>query len=141
MGKCPVNQQELNGKMSLRSWFGGWKNTSKNIKLRNSILDNLSFRKLRFHHGADFSGSSLVNATISMCYFNAFCNYSFDRCDLQQCRFMSLKGIGSNNETNYSTFLEMIKKKKITFCDVKNLDQAIFNDEQIKSAIKETFSL
>ena len=54
---------------------------------------------------------------------------------------MSLKGIGSNNEANYSTFLEMIKKKKITFCDVKNLDQAIFNDEQIKSAIKETFSL
>ena len=141
MGKCPVNQQELNKKMDLQIWFAGWKNTSKNIKLQNSILDNLSFTKLRFYHGADFSDSSLVNATISMCQFTASCNYSFDRCDLKQCRFKCLMGIVSSYEANCSTFLEMIKRKSITFWDVKNLDQAIFDDKQIKSAIKETFSL
>ena len=141
MGKCHLNQQELNEKMGLRSWFAGWKNTGKNIELRNSILDNLSFTKLRFCHGADFSDSSLVNATINKCHFNTSCNYSFNRCDLQHCRFMNLMGIGNNVIANRCTFLELIKTKTVTFCDVKNLDQAIFEDEQIKSAIKETFSL
>lgn len=38
-------------------------------------------------------------------------------------------------------FFKMIKNKKITFSDVKNLDQAKFDDERIKAAIKETFGL
>ena len=112
---------------------------------RNTILDNLSFTRIKFCHGADFSDSSLVNATLSVCDFYTSCNYSFDRCDLQDCRFMKLTGnerIRIGHRIGHRLiFLEMIKKKIVTFSDVKNLDQAIFEDEQVKSAIKKTFSL
>ena len=50
-------------------------------------------------------------------------------------------GHGIFGRANRENFLEMVKKKKITFWDVKNLDQAIFEDEQVKPAIKEIFSL
>ena len=64
MGKCPpVNQQELYGKISIENVLPGWKVTKKWINLRNAISDNLSFTKIQFCHGADFSDSSLVNAT------------------------------------------------------------------------------
>lgn len=141
MGKFHVNQQKINGEMGLLNGFAGWKITGKYIELQNSILDNLSFSKIKFYHGADFSGSSLVNTTINACHFQTFCNYSFNRCDVQHCRFMNLMGHGIFGRANRENFLEMVKKKKITFWDVKNLDQAIFEDEQVKSAIKEIFSL
>ena len=40
-----------------------------------------------------------------------------------------------------ASFLEMIENEKITFSDVKNVDQAKFDNERIKSTIKETLSL
>ena len=151
MVKCPVNQRELYGKMSLRKLFRNWNKTAKRINLRNSILDNLSFNQIRFEHDADFSHSSLVNATFSSCFFLNDYHYSFDGCDLQNCRFLNLKGIGEGQKCSSTfkemikekriTFLEMIKEKKITFSDVKNLEQAKFHDERIKSAIKEMFGL
>lgn len=58
---------------------------------------------------------------------------------------MNMKGIGSYFQVppKYArnNFLQMIKNKKITFSNVKNLDQAKFHDEQIKSAIEEMLSL
>ena len=49
MGKFLVNQQELHGKMGLqRSLFGDSNVTTKIIRFRNRILDNLSFKKVDF---------------------------------------------------------------------------------------------
>ena len=154
MGKVHVNQQELHGKMGLKI-FGmrGLKTmTTTSIRFRHRILDNLSFKKIRFAHDVDFSHSSFVNATFIGCTFSYTRNYSFDGCDLENCTFRNLTStyrleqiltgqtLGSMVNSS-SCFLKMIKEKKITFFDVKNLDQVIFDDEQIKSAIKETFGL
>ena len=115
----------------------GWKHTTKIVRFRNRILDNLTIEKVRFFQDADFSHSSLVNAAFIECSFDIYCNCSFDGCDLNSCTFMDLIVTGDSQ----SNFFEMIKRKKITFSDVKNLDQARFDDERIKSAIKETFGL
>ena len=145
MEKFPVNQQELYEKMGVQKWLCDWKKTSKSINLRNSILDNLSFTNLRFVHDADFSGSSLVNATFRGCYFSNDCNYLFDGCDLQNCRFIDSKVVKSEDSEYPNTFLDMIKSCNITFSGVKNLDQAKFdnlmlkNDKRIKSTIRQTF--
>ena len=116
-----------------------WKKTTKIVRFRNRILDNLTFEKVRFSDDADFSHSSLVNAAFIECSFDFLCNYSFDGCDLNNCTFMDLGAGAFYNDL--PKFFEMIRKKKITFFDVKNLDQAKFDDERIKSAIKETFGL
>ena len=125
------------------SWENdGWKQTTKIVRFRNRILDNLTIEKVNFHHDADFSHSSLVNAAFIECSFNIHRNYSFDGCDLNNCTFMDLLGtLNRYQQDPLSNFFEMIKKKQITFSDVKNLDQARFDDERIKSAIKETFGL
>ena len=158
MGKVHVNQQELHGKMGLQVFdVRNWKTiTTTIIRFRHRILDNLSFEKIRFAHDVDFSHSSFVNATFIGCIFSYTCNYSFEGCDLENCTFTNLtstyRPLLKQSKTNLtrqglcmlsssSCFLKMIKEKKITFFDVKNLDQAIFDDEQIKSAIKETFGL
>ena len=142
MGKFLVNQQELHGKMGLEiPFFGDWKETTKIIRFRNRILDNLSFRKVKFFHDADFSHSSFVNATFIECSFSDDCNYSFDGCDLENCTFMDLMASTLTCRQSLPDLFDMIKHKKITFSDVKNLDQAKFDDERIKAAIKETFGL
>ena len=142
MGKFLVNQQELHGKMGLqRSLFGDSNVTTKIIRFRNRILDNLSFKKVDFFHDADFSHSSFVNATFIKCNFSYTCCYSFDGCDLENCTFMDLTGGSPGSRKGLLKFFNMIKNKRITFSDVKNLDQAKFDDERIKAAIKETFGL
>ena len=142
MGKFLVNQQELHGKMGLqRSLFGDSNVTTKIIRFRNRILDNLSFKKVDFFHDADFSHSSFVNATFIECDFSYNCHYSFDGCDLENCTFMDLAGSRPRYQRSLPDFFTMIKQKKITFSDVKNLDEAKFDDERIKAAIKETFGL
>lgn len=142
MGKFLVNQQELHGKMGLQRSFSGDSNvTTKIIRFRNRILDNLSFKEVIFLHDADFSHSSFVNATFIECNFSYTCHYSFDGCDLENCTFMDLTGRRPRYQRSLTDFFTMIKQKKITFSDVKNLDQAKFDDERIKAAIKETFGL
>ena len=142
MGKFLVNQQELHGKMGLgRCSSSNWNKTTKSIRFRNRILDNLSFKRVAFSDDADFSHSSFVNATFIECSFSINCNYSFDGCDLENCTFMDVTASVFGCKQSLPHFFEMIKKKKITFSDVKNLDQAKFDDERIKAAIKETFGL
>lgn len=142
MGKFLVNQQELHGKMGLRRCSSSnWNTTTKSIRFRNRILDNLSFKKVAFSDDADFSHSSFVNATFIECCFSINRNYSFDGCDLENCTFMDVTASVFGCKQSLPDFFEMIKKKKITFSDVKNLDQAKFDDERIKAAIKETFGL
>ena len=87
--------------MSLGKQFRNLKNTTMRINLQNSVLDNLSFNQIRFLHDADFSHSSLVNATFSDCIFNNTRNYSCDGCDLQNCTFTDLEGI---NDLSFSIF-------------------------------------
>ena len=118
-----------------------WNTTTKSIRFRNRILDNLSFKKVAFSDDADFSHSSFVNATFIECCFSINGNYSFDGCDLENCTFMDVTASVFGCKQSLPDFFEMIKKKKITFSDVKNLDQAKFDDERIKAAIKETFGL
>ena len=142
MGKFHVNQQELHGKIRLQSYgLGDWNETTKIIRFRNRILDNVSFEKIRFIHDVDFSHSSFVNATFIKCNFSYTCCYSFDGCDLENCTFMDLTGGSPGSRKGLLKFFNMIKNKRITFSDVKNLDQANFDDERIKAAIKETFGL
>ena len=142
MGKFLVNQQELHGKIGLgRCSSSNWNTTTKSIRFRNRILDNLSFKKVKFSDDADFSHSSFVNATFIECCFSINCNYSFDGCDLENCTFMDVTASTFGCKQSLPDFFEMIKNKKITFSDVKNLDQAKFDDERIKAAIKEMFGL
>lgn len=100
-------------KMSCQSRRTIWKNgSSKLMKLRNSVWNNLSFKKLRFVHDADLSHSSLVNATLTVCFFKNNCNYSFDGYDLQSCRFIDVGVIESDLQTHAGNVLEVIKNKK-----------------------------
>ena len=92
-----------------------WNTTTKSIRFRNRILDNLSFKKVAFSDDADFSHSSFVNATFIECCFSINGNYSFDGCDLENCTFMDVTASVFGCKQSLPDFFEMIKKKKNYF--------------------------
>lgn len=135
-----LKQDKLYSRLSLtKSKY--WNKTTKNVNFRGSILNDLCFQFVNFCHSANFSASSLVNTKFSWCYFNDRCNYTFDTCDMENCLFVWCHG-GNDSEYNTGTFVEMIRKKKITFHYAKNVDKMAKSiDESIKRAIKETYDL
>ena len=60
---------------------------------------------------------------------------------MENCLFVWCHG-GNDSEYNTSKFVDMMRKKKITFRHAKNIDKMEKPiDESIKSAIKETYDL
>ena len=116
--------------------------TRQIISFRNSNLNNLSFENINFNHSLDLSGSSLINTTFRNCYFGKNVAFSFDRTDLKFCNIkdcMAYDSFGRCFEWN-SSAIELIRQKKITFRDARNIDFSNFRSE-IKKVIKETYRL
>lgn len=119
----------------------GWKETTKNVQLRNCILDSLTFSRIDFKHSVDFTGSSLVNVKFDDCWFQDRSVYSFDRCDLRNCTFDWCRCKNDAVGWSQDKLVEMVKYKKMTFYSAKNIDQVKFTYEPLKRAIKETYNL
>ena len=113
----------------------GSKKTISDTILRNYNLDNLAFDRICFFHLLDLSGSSLVNATISECSFYRGGQLSFDYTDLNNCSIMI------STPAFEREFINMIKNKKITFYNAKNIDLAKFGSEKIKWVVKKAYNL
>ena len=115
---------------------GSDKFTKQNITFSNCILDNLRFNNVTFRHSLDLYDCTLENTIFSYCKFNASCQHSFDLSNLNGCKFEHCATTSGN-----VTFADMIRDKKMTFYDAKNLRLAIFQDLCARQAIKETFNL
>lgn len=115
------------------------KDTTSNLDLSECMLNNLTFDLIIFQYSVNFSGSSLVNTTFEACHFHKRSNYSFDRADFRNCKFKHCLG-GNNFGWSREEFTKMVREKKVTFDEVKNFDEAYFEDD-IKKVIKETYHL
>lgn len=120
---------------SLEKVSGGYHCTVRELSYKNSKLDKLRFASVRFMHSLDLSDSSLVETTFYNYYFYDNIQCSFDRTDLRNCRFEYCFGDLKHD------FKSLIRKKKITFYDAKNIHLAKFMDEDIRQAIRETYGI
>ena len=117
------------------------RSNKKNLLFRNSILDNLVFDRGFFVNLLDLTGSSLINTTFSGCYFLRKCQCSFDRTDLKGCKFEFCLPQCYGPWSHENEIIDLIRKRKITFYDAKNIDLADFSNEYLRKAIKETYHL
>ena len=116
--------------------------TYQTISFRNSNLSNLRFESIYFNHSLDLSGSSLINTTFINCHFARNVPFSFNRTDLKFCNIkdcMAYDSYGHYVKWNIGA-IELIRQKKITFHDARNIDFSNFSSE-IKKVIKETYRL
>ena len=127
-----INQSDLNDYFVY--YNGSLRVTTKNLSFRSCRLNNLKFEGILFQHSVDLSDCSLLNTKFFNCFFTGGQQYSFDRTDLNNCSFESCY------DGNGFDIVHMIENKRITFNDAKNFEQAVF-DEDVKSAIKETYNL
>ena len=121
--------------------LAGYRNTTRkftveNITFTNCVLDNLCFDNIDFGHSLDLYDCTLVNTTFTNCTFNGHSQHSFDLANLKGCKFENCQSSGIN-----SSFIDMIRDKKITFYDATNLRHAMFQNIAVRHAIKETFNL
>ena len=128
-----LNQSYLDQRFKILS--DGSKKTISDTILRNYNLDNLAFNRIYFFHLLDLSGSSLVNTTISECFFYRGSRLSFDYTDLNNCSIMI------STPAFEREFINMIENKKITFYNAKNIDLAKFGSEKIRRVIKKAYNL
>ena len=127
-----INQSDLNDYFVYCD--GSVRVTTKNLSFRSCRLNNLKFERILFQHSVDLSDCSLLNTKFFNCFFTGGQQYSFYRTDLNNCSFeFCCDGSGFD-------IMHMIENKLITFNDAKNFEQAVF-DEDVKSAIKETYNL
>ena len=134
--KTAVCQGDIDVLIKSHLGSGSHKSTKQNITFSNCILDNLRFNNVTFYHSLDLYDCTLENTMFSNCTFNASCQHSFDLSNLNGCKFEQCR------TTSYNvTFADMIRDKKMTFYDAKNLRLAIFQDLCARQAIKETFNL
>lgn len=108
--------------------------TTTDLSFANCKLDNLTFENIDFNHSVDLSDCSLVNAKFSNCFFADGIHCSFDRADVYNCTFEQCY-----DDEDY--LIGMINKKKITFCNAKNIEFAKFNEEDVLNTVKETYNL
>ena len=117
----------------------------ENLSFINSILDNLVFDRAHFKNLLDLTGSSLINTTFRACQFSRKCQYSFDCTDLKGCKFqycmVEVASVGFAPWDLSSGAIDLVRQKKITFYDAKNIDLADFSNKYLRKVIKETYGL
>ena len=115
------------------------KDMTCDLDFSDCILNNLTFDLIIFQYSVNFSGSSLVNTTFETCHFHKRSQYSFDRAALRNCTFKHCLG-GNNFGLSREELMKMVREKRVTFDQVKNFDEAVFESD-IKEVIKETYHL
>lgn len=108
--------------------------TTTDLSFANCKLDNLTFENIDFNHSMDLSNCSLVNTKFSNCFFADGIHCSFDRADVYNCTFEQCYD-------DEDDLIGIIKKKKITFYNVKNIEFAKFGEEDVLNMVKETYNL
>ena len=119
--------------------------TTKALSFRNSKLIGLRLEDIIFKHPVDFSGSSLMKTTFTRCYFFPNVQYSFDRANLNWCKFDSCFVEMIHGVYQYwhcidggNRVIGMVKNKNMTFHEAQNIEFSIFDNETIRDVIKET---
>ena len=144
--------------------------TFENKKLDNLNFTNISFKhNVSFKRcsmlkaiftSCKFVGSievvfekcSLAGAMFNSCSFSGNCNVTFRKSDLIGCNFSNSgfeASIISFDQTdlrncdlkNIPNIIKKIREKKVTFNQARYIDGACFDREQIKTMIKQMYSL
>ena len=124
----------------------GYFSTTKALSFRNSNLNGLHLERVIFKHSLDFCGSSLRKTTFKSCYFSRYVQYSFDCTDLFWCKFEDCFVENANRLYEcWSTLnggaciANIIRNKNMTFRNVKNIDLASFDNEVIRTVIRQYY--
>ena len=99
-----------------------------------------------------FEKCSLAGAMFNSCSFSGNCNVTFRKSDLIGCNFSNSgfeASIISFDQTdlrncdlkNIPNIIKKIREKKVTFNQARYIDGACFDREQIKTMIKQMYSL
>ena len=139
-----ITREEILEFMVKDRW--GYFFTTKALSFRNSNLNGLRLERVIFKHSLDFSGSSLRKTTFKSCCFLRNVQYSFDSTDLFWCKFEGCFVENSNRAyecwstlTGGACIANMIRNKNMTFRNVKNIYLASFDNEVIRTVIREYY--
>ena len=122
--------------------------TKKEIIFKNKKLDNLNFTNISFKHNTSFKRCSMLKAIFTSCKFVGSIKVAFERCSLAGAMSNSCSFSGNYDVTFRKSDLigcsfssSSFEASKIRLDQARYTDEACFDREQIKTMIKQMYSL